>query len=275
MAQYNEDLESSGDGAAPFAVVTGASSGIGYELAKRFAEHGFDLLVTAENEKIVGAASEIRDFGRKVEFFQVDLSSYDGVERLCTKIESMGRPVNAVAINAGIGVSGDFARETLLKDELALIRLNVVSTVHLAKRIAEDMVARGKGRILFTSSIASTMPGPFMAVYNASKAFIQSFAQAIREELKGSGVSVTSLMPGATDTEFFERAHMEDTPVGQGKKDDPADVAKDGFEALMAGKDHIIAGSFKNKLQGEVAARVLPETLKAHVYRKQTEKKQA
>jgi short-subunit dehydrogenase len=256
----------------PLAVVTGASSGIGYELAKQFAKNGFDLLVVAEDEGIFKAARELEELaGGIVQSEQIDLTEYDGVERLCDRIGEFGRPIEAVAINAGVGVSGDFARETSLKDELALIQLNVVSVVHLAKRVLEDMVARGHGRVLFTSSIAATMPGPFLAVYAASKAFVQSFAQAVREELKDTGVTITSLMPGATDTEFFERAYMEDTRVGASEKDDPALVARQGFEALMAGKDHVIAGSFSNRVQGGLIARILPETAKARMHRAQTE----
>ena len=123
------------------------------------------------------------------------------------------------------------------------------STVHLCKLVLADMVERDEGRMLFTSSIAATMPGSFQAVYNASKSFVQSFALALRNELKDTGVTVTSLMPGPTDTEFFERADMEDTKVGAEEKDDPAEVARQGYEALMAGKERVVGGSFKNKVQ--------------------------
>lgn len=178
--------------------------------------------------------------------------------------------MDAIALNAGIGAGGDFARETDLEKDLTVIDLNVRSTVHLTKLVLRDMVARGQGRILFTSSIASTMPGTFNAVYNASKAFVQSFSQAIRNELKDTGVSVTSLMPGPTDTEFFHRADMDDTKVGSGEKDDPAEVAKEGYEALMAGKDHVIAGSFKNKVQVTMA-RVIPDPVLAQMHRGEAE----
>jgi short-subunit dehydrogenase len=254
----------------PLAVVTGASSGIGYELAKQFAENGFDLVVAAEDDGIADAARTLEPFGAQGYSVQVDLATYEGVERLYETVRATGRPVDAIAINAGVGVGGDFARETRLEDELRLIALNVTSSVHLAKRALEDMVPRGKGRILFTSSVAATMPGPYEAAYAASKAFVQSFAQAIRQELKDTGVTVTSLMPGPTETEFFERAGMEDTRVGTAKKDDPADVARDGFEALMAGKDHVVAGSVKNKIQA-TAAKVMPETSKAKAHGKLAE----
>jgi short-subunit dehydrogenase len=208
--------------------------------------------------------------GIQVQTLQANLASYDGVEALYREIQRGGRPVDAIAINAGIGAGGDFARETQLQDDLNVIDLNVRSTVHLAKRILQDMIARGKGRILFTSSIASTMPGAFNAVYNASKAFVQSFAQAIRNELKDTGITVTALMPGPTDTEFFHRADMDDTKVGAGEKDDPAQVAREGYEALMAGKDHVIAGSFKNKLQATMA-HILPDTVLAEMHRSEAE----
>jgi short-subunit dehydrogenase len=248
------------------AVVTGASNGIGYELAKQFAQNGFDLLITATGPSIDKVAQDLEALGVKVETVQADLATYEGVETLYNKIKETNRPVDAIAINAGVGVGGDFARETDLKDELNLINLNVVSTVHLAKRVVKDMVSRGQGRILFTSSIAALMPGPFETVYAASKAFVHSFSEGLRNELKDTGVTVTALMPGPTDTNFFHRAGMDDTQVGAGQKDDPATVAKQGFEALMAGKDHIIVGSLKTKLQGAVST-VLPDTINAEQHR--------
>jgi len=253
----------------PFAVVTGASTGIGLELAKEFARRGYDLLIAAENPEIASAVRQI-DSGVEVQSLQVDLAQYDGVEALYEAIESQGRPLDAIAINAGVGAGGDFVRDISLEDNLNVIDLNVRSTVHLAKRVLTDMVELGRGRVLFTSSIASTMPGTFNAVYNASKAFVQSFAQAIREELKDTGVTITALMPGPTETEFFHRAGMEDTKVGTQEKDDPAVVAREGIEALMAGKDHVIAGSFKNKLQATMA-HVLPDTALAGMHRKEAE----
>ncbi|MBE9226222.1 SDR family NAD(P)-dependent oxidoreductase [Phormidium sp. LEGE 05292] len=254
----------------PLAVVTGASNGIGYELAKQFARNGFDLLITATGDSINKAAHALAELGTKVETVEADLATYDGVEKLYNQIQATGRPVDAIAINAGVGVGGDFARETDLKDELNLINLNVVSTVHLAKRVVKDMIDRNQGRILFTSSIAALMPGPFEAVYAASKAFIQSFSEALRNELKDTGVTVTSLMPGPTDTNFFHRAGMDDTKAGANEKDDPAQVAKQGFEALMAGKDAVIAGSLKTKIQGNVS-KVLPDTVNAEQHRQLTE----
>jgi uncharacterized protein len=254
-----------------FAVVTGASSGIGFELAKQFAENGYDLLVTAEDAAIDQAATDLRRDGRtQVIAVRADLATFNGVEELYAAILETGRPVDAVAINAGRGIGGDFARMTELDDELNVIAVNVTSTVHLAKRVLPDMVQRGDGRVLFTSSIASTMPGTYQAVYNASKSFVQSFAEALRAELNDTGVTVTSLMPGPTDTNFFHSAEMDDTRVGAGKKDDPALVAKQGFEALMKGKEKIVAGSAKTKVQG-AAAKVMPDRAKAEMHRKMAE----
>jgi len=255
----------------PFAVVTGASSGIGYELARQFAEHGYDLLITSQHEHIADAERALGEFDVIVESLQADLATQQGLQQLYRRITETGRPVAAIAINAGVGVSGDFTEETSFDDELNLIRLNIIAPVYLAKHVIRDMVRTGGGKVLFTSSIAGTMPAPYLAVYGASKAFLTSFGQAIRNELKDSGVTITVLMPGATETEFFTRAGMEDTKVGASEnKDDPAEVAKDGFEALMAGKDHVVAGSFKNKVQA-MAGHVLPDPLVAEMHRKQSE----
>ncbi|SEU35765.1 SDR family NAD(P)-dependent oxidoreductase [Stigmatella erecta] len=253
----------------PFAVVTGASSGIGYELAKQFVQNGYDVLIAAEDDGITEAARALGGSGR-VESVKVDLARYEGVELLYAKIQAFGRPVDAIALNAGVGVGGAFAQQTRLEDELNLIALNVTSSVHLAKRVSRDMVQRKSGRILFTSSIAAVMPAPFEAVYGASKAFLLSFSEALRNELADVGVTVTALMPGPTETNFFHRAGMDDTQVGQDEKDDPAQVARQGFEALMAGKDKVVAGSFKNRAMA-AAAQVMPDPATAHLHRKMSE----
>lgn len=253
----------------PLAVVTGASSGIGYELAKQFAEHGYDLIIAAEDPAITSAAAALITPSTRVEAIQTDLTTRDGVERLHRAITAARRPVAAAALNAGVGQGGPFL-ETDLADELEIIDLNITSTVHLAKRLLPGMVEDGEGRMLITSSIASTMPGSFQAVYNASKSFLQSFAQALQNELKDTGVTVTSLMPGPTETAFFERADMLDTKVGQSDKDDPAQVAAQGFDAMMAGKDKVVAGSWKTKAHG-LANRVLPDSVKAQAHRDMAE----
>ncbi|MBV9750508.1 MAG: SDR family NAD(P)-dependent oxidoreductase, partial [Acetobacteraceae bacterium] len=192
--------------------------------------------------------------------------------KLYGAIKGAGRPVEAIAINAGVGVGGSFVADTKLEDELNLIQLNVASTVHLAKRVLPDMAARGKGRVLFTASVAGTMPTPLEAVYGASKAFVLSFAESMRYELQDKGVSVTALLPGPTDTNFFHRAGMDDTQVGsEGKEEnDPADVARQGFEALMAGKEKVVAASFKTKAQ-QVVGNVLPDSAKAAQHKSMAE----
>ncbi len=251
------------------AVVTGASSGIGFELAKQFADHGYDLLINAEDAGLTAAAERLRATGVQVAAVQADLSTYDGVEHFYDAIVAAGRPVAAAALNAGVGQGGAFI-DTDLADEINIIDLNVTSTVHLAKRLLPDMVTGGDGKMLITSSIASTMPGSFQAVYNASKSFLQSFAEALQNELKDTEVTITALMPGPTDTNFFHRADMDDTKVGQGTKDDPAQVAKQGFQALMDGKAKLVAGSVKTKAQG-VANKVLPDKVKSAAHRQMAE----
>jgi uncharacterized protein len=247
------------------ALVTGASSGIGLELAKIFADNGFALLVTAEDAELDGAATELRSRGVDVTAERLDLTRPEDVDRLWRRVLELGRPLNAAAINAGVGAGGEFAAGTSLEDELRIVDLNVRSTVQLAKHVVADMAGRGEGRVLFTSSVASTMPGAYQAVYNASKSFVQSFALALREELKDTGVTVTSLMPGPTETEFFERADMLDTKVGAGDKDDPADVARDGYEALMNGDERVVSHSLSTKAQG-IGSRVLPDNVKAKMH---------
>ena len=254
----------------PLAVVTGASSGIGLELARQFAEHDFDLLIAAEDDAIEDSAEELRASGGQVQAAQVDLATNEGVDELYRRIEELGRPIDAIALNAGVGVNGEFIA-TDLEAQMRLIGLNVTGVVRLSHYILRDMVARGEGRVLYTASIAADMPGTYSATYNASKAFDHLFAEALREELKDTGITVTSLQPGPTDTNFFDRsgATQQNTKVATGKKDDPADVAKDGFEALMKGKDHVVAGSLKNKVQDTVA-QVMTEPAKAKMHSKQS-----
>jgi uncharacterized protein len=258
----------------PLAVVTGASSGIGRELAKQFATNDYDLIIAAEDAELEDAATELRGLGATVDAVHVDLTANAGVDDLYRRIRADGRPVEALALNAGRGANGSFAgpdaKRTALDDELAIIDLNVRSTVHLAKHVVSDMVAIDRGRVLFTSSIAATMPGPFQAVYNASKSFVQSFALALRNEVKDTNVTITALMPGATDTEFFERADMTDTQVGSGDLDDPAEVARDGFAAMMAGKERVESASLKTRLQGR-GSRFLPDSAKAAMHRSMAE----
>ncbi|MGE0404101.1 MAG: SDR family NAD(P)-dependent oxidoreductase [Kofleriaceae bacterium] len=254
-----------------FAVITGASSGIGYELAKQCIENNFDVLVCAEDSAITEAATRLQAHakGTIAQAVTADLATREGVEQLFAAIQSMHRPVDALILNAGVGLGGNFV-ETDLERELRMIALNCNHTVHLAKLVLPLMVKRGEGRVLMTGSVVSTAPNPFQAVYGATKAFVMSFGEALRYELKDTGVTVTVLQPGATDTEFFERAELMDTKVGQAEKDDPALVAKQGFEAMMDGKSSVLGGGIKSRMEG-MMNEVLPETVKAAQVGKQTE----
>jgi short-subunit dehydrogenase len=251
-----------------FAVVTGASTGIGYELARQCIEHDFDLLICAEDPGIHAAARHLSAAGAAVESVRSDLATYEGCEKLVRAVEESNRHVDALMLNAGIGVGGPFISSDL-DEQIRTIGVNSIAVIHLARRIIPRMVNRGSGRVLITASVAATSPAPYLAVYGATKAFDLSFAEALRYELAETGVTVTALQPGATDTEFFERAHMESTRVAERKKEDPADVARVGFEAMMAGKDKVIAASLKSKLEG-IAGELLPETMKAKLQAGQT-----
>ena len=253
----------------PLALVTGASTGIGRALARQFAEHGYDVVIAADEPEIERTADEIAAIsGQLVTPVQVDLSTADGVQQLYDAATTGDRALDAVALNVGTGVHGRFDT-TDLDEDLRLVDLNCRSTVHLGKLVIRDMVARGEGRVLVTSSIAAKAPGPFHATYAASKAFVHSFAEAVRFELEDTGVTITSLMPGPTDTPFFERAGYEDTQVATGPKDSPDKVAADGFAALMAGRAHVAPGSLKNKVMA-AGSSVLPDPVAAKVAARQT-----
>ena len=263
----------------PLALVTGASSGIGFELAKQFAQNGYDLFIVSNSSAIHAAAKDIETLGAQVTAVEADLATFDGVHETYNKVNELGRPIEAAALNAGVGVGGRFAGPkedkdtTDLHEEINMIELNCVSTVHMAKHVLRGMAAQGRGKVLFTASIASTTPTPFEAVYGATKAFVMSFAESVRSELKDTGITITALQPGPTDTNFFHRADMDDTKTGAeaSKQNHPADVAKEGFDALMAGKDSVVGSTtFMTKVQG-VLNEVLPETLKADRHRGESE----
>ena len=249
-----------------FAVVTGGSSGIGFFLAKQFLENDYDVLIAADTG-VDKAAAELQGGGR-VESLTVDLSTRRGVQTLYDRIRQSGRRVDALAANAGIGLGKSFFDQDR-EDWVKVVDTNVIGTLDLLHLVGRDMRGVGQGRILITSSIASQMPGTFNAVYNATKAFLQSFSFAIRNELKDSGVTVTALLPGPTETDFFERGDLGDTKVGAAEKDDPAAVAKTGFDALMAGRGDVVHG-FKNKMQA-AAAKFIPDDRLAESHRGMTE----
>lgn len=252
------------DNAKPLAVVTGASTGIGYELARCAAEQGFDLVVAADEPQIEEAASELRRLGGRVSAVMADLAEESGVDKLFAAIRSENRPVDALIANAGRGLGEGFLHQEW-REARRVIDTNVIGTLYLIQAIAREMRQRGAGRILVTGSIAGFTPGTFQAVYNGTKAFLNSFSLALRHELQGSGVSVTCLMPGGTETEFFKRARMMDTKIGAAKKDDPAVVARLGFAAMMKGEGEVVTG-WRNRLQS-AAARVLPADMTAELHR--------
>ena len=247
----------------PLAIVTGASSGIGLELALLCARNGFDLLIAADRP-LDATVAEISSQGVEVDAVQADLATRDGVETVLAKVA--GRPVAALLANAGHGLGKGFLEQDF-DDIQHVINTNITGTIYLIHRIARDMRSRNEGRILITGSIAGFMPGTFQAVYNGTKAFIDSFSLALRNEIKDTGVTVTCLMPGVTDTEFFERADLMDTAVGtQEDKADPAEVAKIGFDAMMKGEADVVAG-LKNKLQVAMAG-ITPKEVLAEQHRK-------
>jgi short-subunit dehydrogenase len=257
----------------PLSLVTGASSGIGFELARKLAEVGYDIIVaSSDRERLTQAANAIQGEypNAQVQIVRVDLSRAGSVQELYETVQSMGRPIDILAANAGVGVWGDFTLETSLDDEIALINLNITSQVHLIKLFARDMVERGSGDILITSSIAGIMPAPLMAVYAASKAFLRSFGEAIRQELKDRNVNVTVLMPGPTDTDFFDRAQMQDSKVAQSAKQDPELVAESALHALAEGSDHVITG-LKNKVQASLA-KMMSDPARAKIHGSMTKR---
>jgi short-subunit dehydrogenase len=244
------------------ALVTGASSGIGLELARELAERGYDLIVAAEDDRIRDLPAELHAV--TVTPVQADLATREGNDELLDAVKANPSPLAVAAINAGIGVGGPLT-ETSTEDHLRLVGLNVGSTVQLGKEIATMMVAQGHGRMLFTSSVASQLPGPLNTTYAASKSFVQSFAEGLRQEVDAQGVTVTALMPGPTDTQFFERAGLEGTRIDEGPKDDPAEVAAEGLDAMEKGRDHVVAGATTNTVQAALAA-LLPDTVKAKLH---------
>ncbi len=244
------------------ALITGGTSGIGKELAKLFAKDQYNLIIVARDQgELDSTAAELGNSGIQVETIAKDLSNMDEAFALCQEIGE--RQIDVLVNDAGQGVYGLF-KDNDIERELDIIHLNICATVILTKHIVKQMAVRGEGKILNLGSVAGKLPGPWQAVYHATKAFVLSFTTAIREEMKDSGITFTALMPGITDTDFFNKAGMNDSKVLQDEdvKADPVVVAKDGYEALMAGKDRVISG-FKNKLEVN-AANLMPDSAVAH-----------
>jgi uncharacterized protein len=246
-------------------LVTGASTGIGYELAKCCAKYGYNLLIAADELRIHDAAANLRLFDVQVEAIEADLATFEGVDKLYSA--SKGRPVEALLANAGRGLGKSFLHQEVSAWR-HVVDTNITGTIYLIQKIARDMMNAGHGRIMITGSLAGFVPGPYQAVYNGTKAFLNSFSFALRHELKDSGVSVTCLMPGATETDFFTRADMTDTKIAQSKKDDPASVAQQGFDAMMNGEAEVITG-WRNKLRAAIAS-VVSADISAEIYRQMT-----
>jgi short-subunit dehydrogenase len=249
-----------------FAIVTGASTGIGFELAKRCAQEGYDLLIAADEPEIERAATSLRSEGTTVEALQADLATIEGVDKLYAATK--GRQVDALLANAGRGLGHGFLDQDFEKAR-RVVDTNVTGTIYLVHKVGNDMRRRNAGKILITGSIAGFTPGSFQAVYNGTKAFLNSFSFALREELKETKISVTCLMPGATETEFFRRAEMMDTKIGTSEKDDAAEVANNGFDAMIKGEGDVVSG-LKNKVQSAVA-NVTPAGVLATQHRKMAE----
>src|SRR5579883_128020 len=250
--------------ARPFAIVTGASTGIGLELAKQCAAHGFDLLIAADEPAIEEAGRMLQGYAGIVEWLVADLSAPEGVDKLLERVRN--RPVDALLANAGRGLGRAFLDQDFA-DIRHVVDTNIIGTLYLIHRVAREMRNRGRGRILITGSIAGFMPGTYQAVYNGTKSFLDMFSYALRAELAECDVSVTCLMPGATETEFFERADMMDTKVGAEKKTDPAEVAEMGFRAMMEGEGGVIVG-WQNKLQVAIA-KLIPQSAVARIHERQ------
>lgn len=254
-----------------YALVTGATSGIGYELTKLLAKDGYNLIIVGRNQFVLESQAQefAGEYGIEVVPVAKDLFKRDDAFSLYEDVRAKGLKVDILVNDAGQGQYGEF-KDTDINRELAIIDLNIASLVILTKCFLKDMIASGEGKILNVASVASKLPGPWQSVYHATKAFVLSFTEAIREEIKDSGISITALMPGATDTDFFNKADMLDSKVVQDRSSlsNPADVAKDGYEALMAGQDKIISG-FMNKMQVNIS-NVIPDSAVAHnVYEKQ------
>jgi short-subunit dehydrogenase len=253
-------------GNGKLAIVTGASTGIGFEIAHIAAQEGYDLLVVADEPLINNAAEDLKAHGTSIISVEADLATFEGNDQLLAAAN--GRPIDLLIANAGRGLGRAFVDQDVA-DWRRVIDTNVTGTTYLLQKVAQQMVRRNEGKILITGSIAGLMPGSFQAVYNGTKAYLDSFSYALREELRDTNITVTVLMPGPTETEFFDRADLMDTKVGTQEKDDPAKVARDGWDAMMSGAGHVVSG-WKNKLQAAMS-HVTPDSVLAKMHRNMAE----
>jgi len=253
----------------PLALVTGGSSGIGLALVGELSGRGYRVVVVADDPAVLDLPSRFADSPGPVSGRHVDLATQAGVTELCEELRSSGEPISIAALNAGVTVGGRFWLSEL-EDHLRLVDLNCRSLVHLARYLVADMVSAGTGHLLLTSSIAADAPGPYQVTYAASKAFVQSFAEGLRHELRGTGVTVTSVLPGPTDTPIFSRGGMASTRIANGRKDSPEVVAGQAVKAALAGRSKVVTGRWVNRAQ-HVAGRFLPDRVAAFVVARQTE----
>ena len=254
-----------------YTLITGGSEGIGLELAKLFAEDGHNLILVARSEEdLLNAKRQLESSKTEVVIIVKDLFEKDAPFELVREIEGRGLIVDILVNNAGQGVYGLF-EETEIERELDIVQLNVASLIVLTKAFLKPMIKRGDGKILNLSSIASKTPGPWQSVYHGTKAFVQSFSEALRSEVKDKGITITALLPGATDTDFFNKADMLHSKIveDRDKLADPADVARDGYDALMRGDDKVISG-MKNKAMVAMS-NLMPDSMAANAMKKQQE----
>jgi short-subunit dehydrogenase len=255
-----------------YALITGVTTGIGYELAKLFAQDDYNLVIVARSQDdLESKAQEFKqDYGVEVITIAKDLFKREEAFALCEEVSRRGVQVDVLVNDAGQGIYGLF-QDNDIERELDIIELNISSTVIITKHFVKEMIARNSGKILNLASIASETPGPYQVVYHGTKAFVLSFSEGLRSELKDTDITVTALQPGPTDTDFFNKADMNDSKAVQDKDSlsDPADVAKDGYEALMAGKDKVVSG-FKNKVQMALG-NIIPDSMLAEQTKKQQE----
>ncbi len=255
-----------------YALITGASSGIGFELAKLFAADGYDIIAVARTEDdLAQAAQELTaQHGVKVEVISKDLFGENAASELYEEVKSKGFQIDVLVNDAGQGVYGLFA-ESDIDRQIKIVHLNIVSLTRLTYYFLKDMLARNQGKILQLASIASETPGPYQAVYHATKAYVLSLTEALINEVKDTNITITALQPGATDTDFFAKADMLESKAVQDKSklSDPAKVAKDGYDALMKGDDKVVSGA-KNKFQTALG-NIMPDTMLAEQVSKQQE----